>query len=550
MPSRPQQPKASTPDLQRTSGTANSANSGNNDGFPRYWPWLLCCALGAWLSLSRLHALQNADSILPSILSLTTWTPFFWRQNRYGMLWPLVCRGVHHPLWNVVCVMFCNVTAGLAAHFLLARVLWREKGPWAWTGLLSIFVTLLFGSPHFVFESLSAYQFMTTPLALGCAAVVLLRSRPGNVFRYGCACVLFASVAWYNPAAPVMLGAILFWQLLLPQAGPRRSVARGAIAWARVRRVELILLLLTGLSTALGLYVMHQSRWHMAAFDQNLSPRDWCAAVLLLSQKMFLGRGDEAGAPWLAAAAGLGALLVLVGAAWRKSSAAWQGVWPMAAGLLAAATYGVAISRRAWVQHEGYVVRYFVPVLFVAVVATCVGLVGLLSGSMPRGQEKHPPAKRGPWARLFGAQPRARQRTPFLGASAVAATLVCTAVQFGRPSYRQVEAWMTSWAGGVGQELLDYQLSHVAGKYWDAWPAMLYANWKRYTQHDLRRVFAIAHRYDATVPLMPKDVGTWRVGLLKGSLEEARMYLAGAGLGRLEVVGETPHLIIVRVAAP
>ena len=41
------------------------------------------------MSLGRLHEFHSADSILPVLVSLPRWTPFFWQQDRFGMLVPL-----------------------------------------------------------------------------------------------------------------------------------------------------------------------------------------------------------------------------------------------------------------------------------------------------------------------------------------------------------------------------------------------------------------------------------------------------------------------------
>src|SRR5260370_42498605 len=85
---------------------------------------LLACALAAlWADLGTIHRLQHGDSLLPVLVSLQRWTPFFWEQDRYGMLIPLLARPLANPLTNLLFQGFLNVTCGLAAFFLLARYL-------------------------------------------------------------------------------------------------------------------------------------------------------------------------------------------------------------------------------------------------------------------------------------------------------------------------------------------------------------------------------------------------------------------------------------------
>src|SRR4051812_27030057 len=80
---------------------------------------LLCAAAALWIDLGTLHRLQHGDSLLPVLVSLQRWTPFFWEQDRYGMLIPLLARPVTNPLGNLLVQGFLNVSCGLSAFFLL-----------------------------------------------------------------------------------------------------------------------------------------------------------------------------------------------------------------------------------------------------------------------------------------------------------------------------------------------------------------------------------------------------------------------------------------------
>lgn len=66
---------------------------------------------------------QNADSLVPVYVSLYGWTPFFWDQDRYGMLLPLLALPVRDPLGNLLLQQLLRALALLAVPFALARAL-------------------------------------------------------------------------------------------------------------------------------------------------------------------------------------------------------------------------------------------------------------------------------------------------------------------------------------------------------------------------------------------------------------------------------------------
>src|ERR1700684_2175795 len=57
---------------------------------------------GSWISLGKFQQNQNADSIVPVLVSLQHWKPFYWETNRYGMLVPLLAIPFRHPLVNLI----------------------------------------------------------------------------------------------------------------------------------------------------------------------------------------------------------------------------------------------------------------------------------------------------------------------------------------------------------------------------------------------------------------------------------------------------------------
>src|SRR5947209_5284185 len=94
---------------------------------PRRVPpgWVLaagCLAAAACIALStRYQKDQQADSLIPVLCSLYGWTPFYWEQDRLGMLVPLLARPFTHPLTNLLVQSGVTIALGLAA---LAAVPW------------------------------------------------------------------------------------------------------------------------------------------------------------------------------------------------------------------------------------------------------------------------------------------------------------------------------------------------------------------------------------------------------------------------------------------
>lgn len=45
------------------------------------------------INLSAIHRAENAASLIPVLVSVDHWTPFYWGQTRFGMLAPFCLRG-------------------------------------------------------------------------------------------------------------------------------------------------------------------------------------------------------------------------------------------------------------------------------------------------------------------------------------------------------------------------------------------------------------------------------------------------------------------------
>ena len=76
---------------------------------------LLVGATAAWMNLASLHESEHADSLLLVLVSTQRWTPFYWGQDRFGMLLPLLAMPVRQPVLNMVVQGFLSTVAVLLA---------------------------------------------------------------------------------------------------------------------------------------------------------------------------------------------------------------------------------------------------------------------------------------------------------------------------------------------------------------------------------------------------------------------------------------------------
>ncbi len=145
-------------------------------------------AAAALLDLGAgLHRLEDGDSLVPVLVSLQRWTPFYWDQERFGMLVPALALPVRDPLANLLLQRGLMVLAGLAAGVLLARHVlagrdWRLAGALAAAGLVA------FAPAEWRFQYLGSQPY---GLSLALALAGLAVAEPGADGRRGP-----ARIAW------------------------------------------------------------------------------------------------------------------------------------------------------------------------------------------------------------------------------------------------------------------------------------------------------------------------------------------------------------------
>ena len=453
----------------------------------------------ALVDLGTFHRLEDGDSIVPILVSLQRWTPFYWDQERYGMLVPLLALPVRDPLWNLLVQRWLLALAGLSVPLLVARHVLSGRD-WVLAGLLSAAGLLAFWPARWSFDFLGSQPY---GLSIAVALAGLALAEPGGRWgrrhvRWGAGLVVVVAAHWVNAAAGLVL---------LPLAA-----ARGAVDWLegedrrRIRRRLVVdgALLVAGLAAGVLFTKLHPpsgpyTGW---SYSQLLRPAEWGAAIASFARSVAWASGRWPGFVAVTASAGLGLL------AHPALRAHLRPALLRAVALVAAAiAYAVAIALLRWVGENAWHPRYFAP----AAVLVQVAAVGLLAEALARLPAVARPA----------------------GATALLLVPIAAVAAWGAPSLAGVREDLTRVAGARTQAILEARCDLIAGDYWTVWPSVWHANAALAERGEARRIWGIAHRCSPTAPqwqALPREA--LRACVAHGEEKKAERWLERCGAGR------------------
>jgi hypothetical protein len=431
-------------------------------------------ALAAWLDFSRLHQSHHADSLVPVLAGLTAWTPFYWGQDRFGMLVPLLTLPIRSPGAHLLTHGFLVLALSVWSLILLVRVLLPRH--LAWAPPLAVLLALLFLlAPADQRFNILWVQPYSVSFALGLVALGLLQRR--GALRVGAAAALFLAGAWVNIGMAVVVGPLALWRALFVDTD-RSGLARLRFAALALGLQLLATLVSLRLSQAMPLPHTPSELLPVAVWPEG-------AATLLRGAWV-----DPAVRAWVSCALALAALGLcsLVSARVRAAAAP---VLVAAAGLACTAYIPFAVVMASkWVMQNGYPLRYLDPSL-VLLQAACALLATLPVLALP--------------VRRF-----------VLAAASVWTVALSTLIAVGPPSYRVVrDAFESRW-GASARDVIAARATHVTGNYWNVWPTVFYADWLLGTQDRRHWPYGITDRSDATLEralAVPRP----RVAALEGS---------------------------------
>jgi hypothetical protein len=442
----------------------------------------LCIDFGAF------HRLHNSDSIVPVMMSLWRWTPYYWEQDRFGMLVPLLTIPFKSPLANLLAQSAINAFCGLATFFLCARYVVRRA--WLVTGAVSACIFLLFATERARFLYLGLQQPYGVGMFLGLGGLLLIENSESSRLlpaSFSFICLLAAS--WVDGAVIfVLLPLILFRWLferdarenargtenVIVSPGGRRSSLQKLVQLAKsfVERGSGLAVLLV-LSSFAVTFVYSGMVSRSVAYGEwpyaPVRPWNWPAVWFQFGKYFWL---DYLKQLWGIALAALLAVGVIVRLPQRGKI---RGLNPSAASLLASSVVSfLLIGSLSHIQDMTFDPRFGLQSMVLLQVGAAAWAVL-------------------PIQALLGVNGRralvAASMCLFLGAP------LCL---YGWPSLAKVRGDLDSTLGQYTPEILQSGATQIVGDYWNVWPATFHANMTLYEMGSNRKIWGVTVRSGPT----------------------------------------------------
>jgi hypothetical protein len=425
-------------------------------GSPRH-PWiivsLLSAVLALWMGLGTLHDFQHADSLLTVLISTQKWTPFFWGQDRFGMLVPLVAMPIRHPLANMLAQGWIMTVAALLSPFVLGRFLVGRTGSWIAVGACTNALFLLIAIPAVQFDWLVTQPYALS-MALGFAGLIAADHEQRGRIRDVGAFVLLLLACWVN------IGSVV-------------TLAIGAVLKGSRRVWLVVLLAAAALLSALAARYLASAHTITALAPSDTWANGW--RQLLAGTSGVTAHADVL----IALAVGTIAELVWL---WKSSALPSRGT--AAAVLAMAVGTWLVLGTSLWVGMNLYSLRYMYPTLMVAGTGVSIVVAALLSR----------------W-------------TKALSISALCVMTAAAIVNFGAPSLGRVDRGLDDRFGRQSATILNAGATVIAGDYWRVWPAVFHANLTLARSHTRAQLFGLAFRSEETDALWKTDARQARVAV-------------------------------------
>lgn len=413
---------------------------------------LLYAAAAAWMDFAGVHRVHRSDTFLFSLASLYHWSPFFWEQDRVGLLVPLLTAWCPDPLAVLLMNTWLTVLLGLAAPLLLAEVVCPRPGGRAAATLANILMLAL--APDRVRDNLLFECCYPQGIALGCGGLLVLGGggdRP-RAWRYAAGAGLFVLAEWVYVGAAVWLMPLALWVAVARPGVPVRGLRDAATRLVRYFPGWASLLLLGG-AVGLGMWFMQLAREASPGVvkptpQEGLPREEWPESWEAYLENLHALPGM---AGWEAAAGGLAAAGLVV--------VSIRGVppgFPLVASLAVLGATGATeflfVGTRRWPAENGHHLRYVIGAL------TCAQVIlGLAAAAPVAGWA----AGRGRWW-VFGA--------------GAAGLFAAATAQYGIPAPGRPRAEIDQKFGRFTPQLFDAGADAVGGDYWVVWPAVFHAN--------------------------------------------------------------------------
>ncbi len=420
-------------------------------------PWaaatVLAGVMAAWMAGGPFHSWQSADSLIPILVSLQRWTPFYWSQDRFGMLVPLIATPVRDPLMNMLFQGWLMTMAGLLAPFLLARCVTGDPHRWFVAGAVTNLLLLALAPIGTQFDWLAGEPYGLS-LSLAATAIVLAQDQ-----------------GWFNLIVSVLLMVLAHWvNLSVFVVASVLILLRRPLSWRALAS--------TAIGVTTGEAMTSLSDFHTPS--TLISPAEWPRAWSQLFSSALVSLDHTA----LSAIAAVATASAIVLFRRRAERSAVEG----AAVLFAAGVvHWLVAGTSGWVQINLYFARYTYPSLTMAALS-----VGAIASALA-----------GKW----------RRWTSFVLATAL---VTATIADYGRPSLATLRLTLDRNFGAMTPDVLTSGADVIGGDYWRVWPAVFHVNLALYRQHRRTTIYALAFRSEATNPQWTTRLNDIRVAAAPG----------------------------------
>ena len=402
------------------------------------WTYLLFCVLlAAGVAATTINRFHSADSLLFQLESRHHWMPFYWEQDRIGMLWPLVTKPIEHPLHNLLVQTGLTIFCGLAFPFVFLRIL----NPAASTLPASLATAwIVVAAPDAIVENWFVVCQYPSALFLGGFGLLLLRSAAEE------------SLPWWRIAIGIAMLVLAHWVyvavvfVVFPLAVVQRWCQRGTFQLNRIACYAVV-----G-AFAVGFALMQWVRGRYPGIDVTPTTINSFATIpghFFEFLRQLANQSD--GALWKSGTV-IGLISVLgIGVTLRRRISTTM--WRTITGLIVVALGELIVaSTLTWPCEMGHSPRY--ALAFVAGILLAKGLIAVSVVSVRWGR----------WLELLS-----------MGMLAGAFIL-----QFGIPSVSAVRADVDRRFGQHTESLLTSGADAVSGEYWKMWPVVYHLELVRY----------------------------------------------------------------------
>jgi hypothetical protein len=463
---------------------------------------------------------------MPVLVSLQRWTPYFWEQDRYGMLIPLLARPVANPFANLLLQGFLNVSCGLAAFFFLARYL--MPGPaYPLVGALGAAAFLTLTPAPYRFDYLMDANYgLWLVLGLG-GLIVAGPGAGGRASSWGrrlTALLLLVLAHWIYRATALYLGTLVAFQALFTPGLPRDAVRilrdRSQTARARAGRFarsgpgQALLLLLAGYLA--GRELTRLARHHTTVFAGE-PIADWPAAWAKLVAHTAAALAPGAWPKVLVTAAVLVVAAGLVRGRGALAAIPWRDALALAATALMVALF---MGTRRWLKLNKYEPRYLLPSALLVQAALLLVIVA-------------------PFGHVLAAR---RRILPPLAALLLFVSVVWA---YGTPSIRRVRADLDR-LGTLTPDVLASGCRFIAGDYWTVWKTVFHVNLTLYERGRDRQVWGITFRGQPTAELWRQTPQEARCVCIPANDPYGDNWLLSFGFSRFRDVERRPTVRVLR----